>query len=37
MRYTPENLLSALLEGTPQKTDEAPQDARGLYVSHPGR
>ena len=38
MRYTPENLLSALLEGTPQKTAEAPQDARGLYglVDHFG-
>ena len=38
MRFSAENLLSALLEATPRPTLEAPRDARGLYglVDHHG-
>ncbi|WP_245731725.1 3'-5' exonuclease [Loktanella fryxellensis] len=38
MRFIPEDLLSALLESSPQPTVHAPRDARGLYglVDHHG-
>ncbi|MBW0159506.1 3'-5' exonuclease [Sinorhodobacter sp. B57] len=38
MRFSAEDLLSALLEATPRPTYEAPRDARGLYglVDHHG-
>ena len=38
MRFSAEDLLSALLEATPRPTVEAPRDARGLYglVDHHG-
>jgi len=38
MRFSAEDLLSALLEATPRPTVQAPRDARGLYglVDHHG-
>jgi hypothetical protein len=38
MRYFPENILSALLEATPQPTAQAPRNAGGLYglIDHLG-